>query len=476
MSRDSYLTFFIFLFSSFQASADTVAQRLDHTDGCSVLKLGEGAYNSNGDYSTVVDYAEYPAYLAQGFEYGNNCTNLPYNKNYNFPVELFYRGDGWINIARELGSDDADISCRATSKQIADPINISTGNVFLREQDYPPQIGDANSELAFSRYYNSATGHWTHSYASHLMFGNISTILVDDEGRDHAFVGDALENNITESGVLEKNSSSWIYKSSSEETMTFNMAGELIDITNPYSHLRLSRDSGYVTVTDSKGNALVFSEDSEHRPLTLKTSARKFFYGYDSKNHLTQVSTYFGDLNKTRSYAYDSSNGMLLNITDERGLVISSWTYDSKGRAVSNTNSAGGTTLIYESGRTKVLNELGKQTVYNFTIVNNVSRISSVDGEPSANCPASNSSYTYDNRGRVLTKTDAKGFITTYTYNDRGLEVSRIEASGTPQARVTTTEWDPTRFLRTKVVEPTRTTVYTYDDQGRETGRQVSAR
>ncbi|WP_345945801.1 RHS repeat domain-containing protein, partial [Pseudomonas sp. dw_358] len=71
-------------------------------------------------------------------------------------------------------------------------------------------------------------------------------------------------------------------------------------------------------------------------------------------------------------------------------------------------------------------------------------------GEPSDNCPASNSTYTYDDRGQVLTKTDAKGFITTYTYNDRGLEASHTEASGTPQARTTTTTWDPTRFLRTQ--------------------------
>jgi hypothetical protein len=67
-----------------------------------------------------------------------------------------------------------------------------------------------------------------------------------------------------------------------------------------------------------------------------------------------------------------------------------------------------------------------------------------------------------------------KGFSTSYTH--RGLEISRTEASGTSQARVATTEWDPTRFLHTKVVEPTRTTVYPYNDQGRETGRQVSAR
>lgn len=46
----------------------------------------------------------------------------------------------------------------------------------------------------------------------------------------------------------------------------------------------------------------------------------------------------------------------------------------------------------------------------------------------------------------------------------------------TLKVRTITTEWHTTRVLRIKVVEPTRITVYTYDDQGRETGRQVSAR
>nr|WP_238450996.1 RHS repeat domain-containing protein [Pseudomonas amygdali] len=39
-----------------------------------------------------------------------------------------------------------------------------------------------------------------------------------------------------------------------------------------------------------------------------------------------------------------------------------------------------------------------------------------IKDEPSANCPASNSVYTYDERGLILTKTDAKGLVTTYSY------------------------------------------------------------
>ncbi|GGJ46896.1 hypothetical protein GCM10009085_45550 [Pseudomonas avellanae] len=106
-------------------------------------------------------------------------------------------------------------------------------------------------------------------------------------------------------------------------------------------------------------------------------------------------------------------------------------------------------------------------------MIGGVRRITSIEGEPSPNCPASNSSYTYNDSGQILSKVDAQGLITTYTYNERGLETSRAEASGTALARITTTDWEPSLFLPRKIVEPTRTTVYSYDDQGRELSRRT---
>lgn len=91
-----------------------------------------------------------------------------------------------------------------------------------------------------------------------------------------------------------------------------------------------------------------------------------------------------------------------------------------------------------------------------------------------ANCPNSNSTFTYDARGLLKTKTDNKGHLTTYEYNDRGLEVSRTEAAGTPQARTITTQWHPTLFLKTQITEPERVIRYHYDEQGRQIGQTVT--
>uniref|UniRef100_UPI003C6E3637 RHS repeat domain-containing protein n=1 Tax=Pseudomonas viridiflava TaxID=33069 RepID=UPI003C6E3637 len=108
--------------------------------------------------------------------------------------------------------------------------------------------------------------------------------------------------------------------------------------------------------------------------------------------------------------------------------------------------------------------------------IGGVKRIISIEGEPSPNCSVSNSRFTYNERGQVLTKTDARGLITTYDYNGRGLETSRTEASGTTLARTVTTEWDPERFLPIRVTEPDRITTYSYDVQGRELSRQTTSR
>jgi YD repeat-containing protein len=153
---------------------------------------------------------------------------------------------------------------------------------------------------------------------------------------------------------------------------------------------------------------------------------------------------------------------------------FATWTYDDQGRAISSQHSgaAGLTQVAYNSdGSSSVTNELGKTTVYRYQQIGGVKRVIAIEGQPSENCPASNTSCTYSDRGLILTRTDAKGLITAYTYNDRGLETSRTEASGTPLARTITTEWDPTRFLPTRIAEPGRTSVYSYDEQGRELSR-----
>ncbi|MBG5281399.1 RHS repeat protein, partial [Pseudomonas aeruginosa] len=153
--------------------------------------------------------------------------------------------------------------------------------------------------------------------------------------------------------------------------------------------------------------------------------------------------------------------------------------YDNQGRAISSehANGAEKVSLAYnDDASTTVTNEYGKQAIYYFQIVNGSRRIVAIEGEPSPNCPSSNSTFTYDDQGLLTSKRDNNGNLTTYQYNARGLETSRTEAAGTAQARTITTDWHPTLFLPVQVSEPGRITRYQYDAEGRKTGETVTTR
>ncbi|BBP82700.1 hypothetical protein PHLH8_23420 [Pseudomonas sp. Pc102] len=203
-------------------------------------------------------------------------------------------------------------------------------------------------------------------------------------------------------------------------------------------------------------------------------------YTYNSIRRLTAVTTTRGAAVSSQTYQYEDANpNLLTGITDERGIRYATWTYDDQGRAISSEHAGGAerTLVSYNAdGSSTVTNALGKRTTYRFQTIQGIRRITAIEGEPSANCPNSNSTFTYDDRGLVKTRTDNKGNVTTFDYNDRGLEVSRTEAFGTHQARTITTTWHPTLFLPASVTEPDRITTYSYDDQGRPLSQSVSQR
>ena len=204
-------------------------------------------------------------------------------------------------------------------------------------------------------------------------------------------------------------------------------------------------------------------------------------YSYNAGKRLTSVTRVADGQTTLRQYHYEDprNNSWLTGITDERGVRYATWAYDDMGRAISSEHADGAerTLVSYNAdGSSTVTNELGRKTTYRYQTIAGVKHIRSIDGEPSANCPNSNSTFTYDERGLLKSKTDNKGHLTSYDYNARGLEISRTEASGTPQARTITTEWHPTLFLPTMVTEPDRITRYQYDDQGRQLSRTVETR
>lgn len=361
---------------------------------------------------------------------------------------------------------------------VGNPINIAIGNKFETEEDYRSK-SDGGGE--FVRYYNSVDGLWHHTYSTHLTFAIDKWTLVQSDGREHFF---NPPYGVPRAGgaPLNKVGDGWTWLSDEGESYGFDASGRLTSLTDTAgAELTISYTDKQATVLTQNGQQLTFTEDAQYQPLSFSAGTLKINYTYNANQRLVQVNREDSGVTTNRQYLYEDSrnNGLLTGIVDERGVRFATWAYDNQWRAISSEHAGGAqkTQVTYNNadGSRTVTNELGKNTTYRFVTIGKIKRVSAIEGEPSPNCSASNSSYTYNDLGQMLTKTDAQGLVTTYSYNSRGLETSRTEASGTPLARTTTTEWDPTRFLKTKVIEPTRTTVYTYDAQGRPLSQQTTS-
>jgi YD repeat-containing protein len=372
--------------------------------------------------------------------------------------------------------NDPDTSCSGSKGPSAyhfNPINITNGNKFQTEIDYQTRN---LSTLHFTRAYNSLDGLWRHNHSSYLRFAGNNLALVMADGRESFFTvsGSTVTASPAELGRLIKTADTWLYTAKNNDTYAFDATGRLTRWTNAAGaeHL-LSYLNGTVTVTDNLGQSLSFTEDAQHQPLTLSTSGLTTQYDYNAAQRLVKLTRTRGGQTEARLFHYEIANkpNLLTGITDERGVRFTTWTFDDQDRATSSEHAGGvehGDVAYNADGSSTVTNEFGKKSIYRFVTIDGVKRVSAIEGEALGSCPMSNSTFTYDARGLLKTKTDNKGFVTTYDYNTRGLEITRTEASGTPQARTTTTTWHATLNLPLTVTEPGRVTTYTYDAQGRQ--------
>jgi len=363
---------------------------------------------------------------------------------------------------------------------VGNPINVSLGNKFQIESDYR----DSTGGLFFFHAYNSLDGFWRHGYSTYLRFALDKVSLVFSHGREVFFVlnGDVTIPASIDVGVLVKNNNNWHFLSAENERFVFNAAGRLISWSNASGVIhRLTYSGNIVTVTDHLGNSLSFTEGSNHQPLVMNAPGVQVTYEYDASQRLSSVRRVVDGEVTQRKYHYEvmDNPNLLTGITDELGVRYATWSYDAEGRAISSEHAGGAdrVEIAYnDDGSATVTNELGKKATYRFQTIQGIKRITAIEGEPSPNCPSSNSTFTYDDRGLLKTKTDNKGIVTTYDYNDRGLEVTRTEAIGTPQARTVTTEWHPSMYLPLAVTEPDRITRYQYNAQGGQLSRTVENR
>jgi RHS repeat-associated protein len=234
--------------------------------------------------------------------------------------------------------------------------------------------------------------------------------------------------------------------------------------------------SAWALTWDTNGNLLSktaaapfnYSEtyvyNAQNRPTShTDANGETTTYGYDTAGNLTSIVEPGG---ATTTIVRHPSTALPTSIIDARGKT---WTYayDAAGHLVSSTTPLGHeTTMTYDSR--------GFMT----------SRTDARGNEPGADPDDFTTTYTYDDAGHVLTTTDPLGGVTTNVYDDTGQLRSRTDARGkettyaynaageltettAPDGGLTTYTYDDSGHLLTETDAEGGVTSYAYDDAGR---------
>jgi RHS repeat-associated protein len=420
--------------------------------------------------------------------------------------------DPWANVGSQVQPAVSAVGPAAGALDdpilVGDPINAQTGNKYQREVDFE---GVGAFPLMFVRHYNSQFTYqsqlglsWRHHYDRQLLIVDATHLVVSrPNGQAFEFV---LSSGTWSSATdivdqLQSTATGWQLITQAGETETYDANGQLLSIANragltqtlTYSTASTPasvapRAGLLIAVTDPFGRQLKLTYDLRYLINSMSDPAGNVFkYAYNRQGSLTSV-TYPGSPAPVRTYLYAFAgfNPFLANaltgIRDENGQVYATFTYDA-GTARATGSSLGGPlaadpyTVKYNATNTQVTDARTTRS-YTFATVRGIGRVAGVS-QPCSACSSSFAARTYDANGFLASSTDFNGNLTTYQRSDPfgrvDLETARTEASGKPEARTTTTEWDAVFRLPHRIAEPLRITAFTYDAQGNVLTRTIQA-
>ena len=403
------------------------------------------------------------------------------------------------------------------------PIEAGIGNKFQAETDF---IGGVATGLSLVRYYNSNEtvnlgtngpgfgSNWITAWHRYVV---IQLPLQPGTSFAQGFrpCGRVEEWNLNASGQ-------WVtapHVRSSFSLLTDNndnVIGVRIvaadDIVEEYTEKEIVGSFGYfhlTGLTTRQGLVTNLAYDANHNPTQVTGPfGHSLTFTYDADRHVTEMTTPNGDVyTYDYLYSYVLARGILSSVTypdgskreylyenvtlpraltgiiDENGNRFATWTYSTssfQGYALSSEHAGGvdKTTLAYSYSSngypmTKVTDARGNEHTYTFKNQFTFIKVTALSGAPVQT--SAGKAFTYDSNGFIASRTDWNNNVRTYTHDTRGNETSRTEAFGTALARTITTTWHPSYNLPKRIVEPHRTTDFTYDAQGNLLRKKITA-
>lgn len=381
--------------------------------------------------------------------------------------------------ASDVGSSPSVLQPRSG---VGNPINLMSGNKFQSETDFSLP----GSMLMFKRMYNSATTDsnvgmglgWRHSYAVSIFdTGDGRREIVQSNGARLRFGPDGTDDNGNpllravqgNHGYLVQQDNRHVWHLPDGRTLKFQ-GSFLVQIKwLDQRFLKLYyREKLLESVTDETGRVIVFAytawPDSEletynesgfstaagHLETITLPDGSVIGYDYDDKKNLSRVR--FPD-GTHRNYHYEDEvyASHLTGLTDRTNVRFATWRYDEYGRAISSEHANGveKITLRYPDPKvvltgdivvTKVINSTGQNSSYRWRQATGHSRPQLLfsEGAGCTTCPPTGFSYSYDESGRLLSRTlSGNGSAIgegsySYRYDVQGrlVETKRIDAAG----------------------------------------------
>ncbi|GGX86234.1 hypothetical protein GJV26_28470 [Massilia dura] len=387
-------------------------------------------------------------------------------------------GGGVCTAGKDAASQPPAVSINVGA---GNPINIMSGNKYLREEDMPALPGVLGLEIV--RHYNSvhsgvnavpgSVGRgWKLSYETQMLVAGGGMQVLQADGAVIAFSRDMLRPGVAvaanpANGVIHvkrrKSGSEYVWRWIDGRELTFDTRGKLVQIQAPTGEvLSLLYDTGglLVKVTDPQGRSLrlaYLDRDAARRGdrfrgvQSIDSPVGRFVYEYGSsapKGTAVGARQLLANLVRVRhpeqaqvrQYHYESPQHPTyvtgISVGEQR---FATYGYNAAGKGILSThaNDADKVTLDYERpGLTTVTNSLHQKTSYRYAVQDGDYRLGEVRGPGCVWCGPGDRRYGYDRDGQLI-------------------EVIGLDGQGVPQQSVRT---DTDHFGR-----PVRVTRTVYD-------------